>query len=107
MTGSGTFLGHTEAVAMSVVGGRAEVTMPHLQRQTILYRSPQRLDSTFGSARRTDHWKSVVVVVIVVGAADPPHRAVISRFTGGQRIDNTGHGVATSSCAPGAWSTRA
>ena len=66
---------------------------------------PQRLDSTFGSARRTDHWKSVVVVVIVVGAADPPHRAVISRFTGGQRIDNTGHGVATSSCAPGAWST--
>jgi len=39
MTGSGTFLGHTEAVAMSVVGGRAEVTMPHLQRQTILYRS--------------------------------------------------------------------
>ena len=33
------------------------------------------------TARRTDHWRSVVVVV---GAADPPHRAVISRFTGGQ-----------------------
>jgi hypothetical protein len=48
--------------------------------------------SASGPARCTDHWRSVVVVV-VVGAADPPHRAVISRFTGGQHIDNTGHGV--------------
>src|SRR5258708_34837040 len=44
-----------------------------------------------GPARCTDHWRSVVVVV--EGAAHPPHRAVISRFTGGQHIDNTGHGV--------------
>jgi hypothetical protein len=47
--------------------------------------------SASGPARCTDHWRSVVV--IVVGTVDPPHRAVISKFTGGQHIDNTGHGV--------------
>ena len=40
-----------------------------------------------GPARRTDHRRTVAVVV---GTADPQHR-IISRFVGGQHIDNTGH----------------
>jgi hypothetical protein len=65
-----------------------------LQPQTISYRSHYLPSvpgiNASGPARRTDHWRSVVVVV--GRAADPPHR-VIYRFTGGQHIDDPGRCV--------------